>query len=175
MKALLYTLLPLILGLSTLNPTHASCNDHAGKKSKATQKEQTEFGETKITKGATHQIAELADGKQNEKILGEYVRIQGKVKDVCPMRGCWIEVADVKTGKQIKVKVKDGEIVFPKGIVGKDVIVEGKLEARHLNKKAATRYMKHLAEEKGQKFDPKTVKGPMTVYMLRGTAAKVIN
>jgi hypothetical protein len=59
---------------------------------------------------------------------GKEVLVEGKILGVCKEKGCWIEVAGEKKGQKIKVKVNDGEIVFPKNSKGKTVLVEGTVE-----------------------------------------------
>jgi hypothetical protein len=66
--------------------------------------------------------------KDPSKFEGKTVLIEGKILDVCQDSGCWIEVAGEKEGEKIKVKVKDGEIVFPKDSKGKTVKVQGIVE-----------------------------------------------
>jgi hypothetical protein len=55
---------------------------------------------------------------------GKTVRVAGTVAAVCPMRGCWMDVAGA-SGESIRIKVRDGQIVFPGSAVGKKVVVEG--------------------------------------------------
>jgi hypothetical protein len=55
---------------------------------------------------------------------GKVMRVQGTVAAVCQHRGCWMDIAGVD-GSTIRIKVKDGEVVFPKTATGKKVIAEG--------------------------------------------------
>ncbi len=64
----------------------------------------------------------LADPKAH---AGKTVRIEGTAVGVCTHRGCWVTLASDKEGETMRVKVKDGVIVFPKNIVGETVQVEG--------------------------------------------------
>jgi hypothetical protein len=57
---------------------------------------------------------------------GKTVRIEGTVAAVCPMRGCWMDIAGDR-GETIRIKVKDGEVVFPQTAKGKRVVAEGVL------------------------------------------------
>jgi hypothetical protein len=57
---------------------------------------------------------------------GKTVRIAGTVSAVCPMRGCWMDIAG-DGGETIRIKVKDGEVVFPATAKGKRVVAEGVL------------------------------------------------
>jgi hypothetical protein len=62
-----------------------------------------------------------------EKYEGQKVLIEGLVVNVCEKRGCWIEVASDKEYESIRVKVNDGEIVFPMEAKGEKVLVEGEV------------------------------------------------
>ncbi len=60
-----------------------------------------------------------------DKYVGKMVQVKGKAVSVCQEMGCWTELEDTDSGKRIRIKVEDGEIVFPKDIVGKTVVAEG--------------------------------------------------
>ncbi len=106
-----------------------------------------------------------------EAYLGQMVRVEGEVKEVCPKKGCWLDVVD--QGAQVRVKVKDGEIVFDQKLVGKKVVAEGTVYKFELTKEQAVGYFRHLAEEKGQEFDPASVTAGTTIYQLGGLGVKV--
>jgi hypothetical protein len=55
---------------------------------------------------------------------GKVVRVEGTVAAVCKMRGCWMDVAGAD-GAKLRIKVRDGQVVFPTSAVGKRVIAEG--------------------------------------------------
>lgn len=62
------------------------------------------------------------------KWVGQDVRIDGVVTDVCSKAGCWLEISDEKTGKSLRFKVEDGEIVFPMTAKGRKASAEGTVE-----------------------------------------------
>lgn len=62
------------------------------------------------------------------KWVGRKVRVDGIVTEVCAKAGCWIEISDAKTGKAIRFKVEDGEIVFPLTAKGRKASAEGTVE-----------------------------------------------
>ena len=105
--------------------------------------------------------------------VGKTVQVQGKIVEVCQEMGCWLDLTN-DAGQKLHVKVNDGEIVFPKDSPGKSVIAEGKFTRSELTKEQAVERAKEEAQDKGVKFDPATVKGPVTVYQLQGSGA-VIN
>ena len=89
------------------------------------------------------------------------------------MAGCWIELSSDVEGEKIKVKVKDGEIVFPQEAKGKTAKVEGTVYKIELSKEDAIDYYKHQAEEKGENFDSTSVNSPVTIYQIKGLGAKI--
>ena len=133
-------------------------------------------GETKLGKPLTLKeampVADLT--AQADKLVGTIVQVKGKVTAVCQMMGCWMQIVDPKTNDGIRIKVKDGEITFPKTAVGKMAVAEGKLSKTELTKEQAIEKMKHEAEENKRKFDASSVKGPMTVWQIDGTGAVIL-
>ena len=107
--------------------------------------------------------------------VNKTVQVKGKVTEVCQMMGCWMAIADPATNKSIRIKVNDGEIVFPKDAVGKTAIAEGKLVKISKTKEEALQQAQHEAEEQGRKFDPKSVKGPTVTYQIQGTGAVLLD
>lgn len=105
--------------------------------------------------------------------VGKVVKVEGLITEVCPKRGCWINVAGDKEFQTIRVKVEDGVIVFPLTDKGRKVVAEGTFKKMELTKEQAIERAKHEAEEKGTKFDPATITGPATVYQIQGTGAIV--
>lgn len=105
--------------------------------------------------------------------VGKKVLVEGTVLDVCSKRGCWIEVASDKQHEKIKVKVKDGEIVFPMEAKGKTAKVEGEIYKIEMSKEDAIKAGEHEAKEHGTKFDPKSVTGPIVKYQIKGLGAEI--
>ena len=101
--------------------------------------------------------------------VGKTVQVEGSVADVCPKRGCWM---DLKSGAStVRVKVDDGVIVFPKELIGRTAVAEGVFTRIELDREEAIAWFRHVAEEKGEPFDPASVAGPASLYQLRGTGA----
>ena len=109
-----------------------------------------------------------------ESYLDKTVLVEGKVLDVCHNMGCWMDLSSGTEGEKIKVKVKDGEIVFPVEAIGNNAQVEGKVYKIELTEKEAKEYYEHMAEENGKTFDPSTVSGPVTLYQIKGLGAKIL-
>lgn len=106
--------------------------------------------------------------------VGKHVRVEGEVTDVCPMKGCWMEISEPE-GDRLRIKVDDGVIVFPVDAKGKRAVAEGVVEAVPMSREQYLGYLGHLAEEKGEKFDPATVtgEGPFKILQLRGLGAQI--
>ena len=90
--------------------------------------------------------------------IDQEVLVFGKIVDVCPMRGCWIDIKENNSDQIIKVKVKDGNIVFPISAINYDAKVEGVVKKIVYSEEQAINWKIHLAAEKGIKLDEKLVK-----------------
>ena len=108
-----------------------------------------------------------------DSLVGKAVQVKGKVTEVCQMAGCWMALADLETGKLLRVRVSDGDIVFPKEAVGKVAVAEGMLTKLTLTKDQAVAMARHEAEEQGRKFNPASVKSGSVIYQLKGAGAVI--
>jgi hypothetical protein len=119
------------------------------------------------------QTAIAALSAQPADFVGKTVQVKGKVSEVCEKMGCWMMLVDTATKAKVRIKVKDGEIVFPKDSIGKIAVAEGKFVKIEMTKEQAIAQAKHEAEENKKKFDPASITGPATVYQIAGTGAVV--
>jgi len=103
--------------------------------------------------------------------MGKRVRVTANVVDTCPMRGCWIDVAEGEN--KIRFKVKDGDMIFPLSAKGHLATVEGIMEKIELDQEKAVKYLAHLAEEKGEAFDSSSVTGPISYWRINGKGAQI--
>jgi len=108
-----------------------------------------------------------------EDYLDQKVLIEGEVLDVCKMMGCWMELESDVEGEKIKIKVKDGDIIFPVEAKGQTALVEGTVYKIELTQEEAAEYLEHIAEEQNEEFDSSTVTGSMTIYQIRGLGAEI--
>jgi hypothetical protein len=104
--------------------------------------------------------------------VGKTVQVKGKITAVCQMMGCWMELTNDE-GQHVRIKVEDGDIVFPKDSAGKTAIAEGKFTKTVLTREQAVAQAKEEAADNGRKFDPAKVKGGMTLYQIEGTGALI--
>lgn len=106
-------------------------------------------------------------------LVGKTVQVRGQVTEVCQMMGCWMALAEPGTTKVLRVKVNDGDLVFPKESVGKSATAEGILARITLTKQQAIAQARHEAEEQGRKFNPASVKSGAVIYQLKGAGAVI--
>lgn len=109
-----------------------------------------------------------------DQYVGKTVQVKGKVTGVCQEMGCWMMVAD-DAGKAVKIKVKDGEIVFPKDSPGKTATVEGTFAKIEMTREQALAQAKHEAEANKRKFDEKTAKVETVTYQINGAGAVIVD
>jgi hypothetical protein len=106
--------------------------------------------------------------------VGKKVQVEGKITEVCQAMGCWMMLTD-GAGSMVRIKVTDGEIMFPKDSSGRKAIAEGEFAKFELTREQAVQAAKHEAEEMGRPFDPASVKGPVAIYQIQGTGAVLVD
>jgi hypothetical protein len=124
-----------------------------------------------ISTATSIRISELTSNPQQ--YVDQLVKIEGLVDDVCPMKGCWVDILETQSGETMRFKVQDDVIVFPVEARGSQIVAEGVLRKHDLTRQQAEKWMRHLAEEKGEAFDEGSVKGAMVFYELEGAGAVV--
>ena len=108
--------------------------------------------------------------------LGEEILVSGQITEVCPMRGCWINVKDPDRDTNIRVKVTDGKIVFPLSAKGKHVDIQGEFTKLEFTEVQARNWKIHLAEEQGITLNPKNINivpEDLVEYRINGTGANI--
>jgi len=104
-------------------------------------------------------------------LVGQVVRVEGIITDVCPKMGCWMNLASEPEGEAVRIKVNDGEMVFPLEAIGGSAVAEGEVQRVEMDLEHTRAHLAHEAEEKGEEFDPSSVTEPMTVYRIWGHGA----
>lgn len=112
----------------------------------------------------------LADPKA---YVGKSVRAEGMVVDVCPKRGCWMDIAGAAPGQKLRFKVTDGEMTFPVDAKGKYAVVEGVVAVNELTLEQTKEYLAYQKKEYGAAVDPDAVTEPMKIVRLDGTGATI--
>lgn len=101
-----------------------------------------------------------------EQYVDQQVTVEGAIVKVCKKRGCWMELASDKQYKTLRIKVRDGDMVFPMTAMGKTAFATGKLKAIPLDLEASKRYLAYQAKEMDEEFNPATVTEPITIYQV---------
>ena len=120
-------------------------------------------------------ISSLIDNPNQ--FLDKQIVTEGKIVDVCPMKGCWIEIKDSDSDQIIRVKVQDDVIIFPQDSKEKKVIVNGVFTKIEFTEDQAIKWKIHLAEEKGLKLEESDVtldSSDLIEYRIKGLGAKII-
>lgn len=107
--------------------------------------------------------------------VGKAVQVKGRITEVCQKEGCWMMLVDDATSKSIRIKVKDGEIVFPKDSSGRQAIAEGVFTKIERTREQTIAAARHEAEEQGRPFDPASITAGSVVYQIQGTGARVLD
>jgi len=163
-------LLLLILSLVACGESAPKDSGPAVKSDNAKPAEGTVYGDG-VTTAKSIPVSELT--AKIDDYEGKTVRVEGMVTDVCAKRGCWFKMASDKEFQTLMFKVVDGVIVFPMSMKGKYAVAEGIARKVELSLKQTRKYLAHLAEESGEKFDPASVTEPMMFVKLEGKGAVV--
>ena len=116
-------------------------------------------------------ILKSVDIYQDKEVL-----ISGEIIEVCPMRGCWIDVKQNHSDIKIRVKVTDGKIVFPLSSKGKHIKVQGKLDKIIFTEETARKWKIHLAKEQGKYLSPDSIiieESDLFEYRINGKSAVI--
>jgi hypothetical protein len=106
---------------------------------------------------------------------GKTVRVEGMITDVCPKRGCWMDLAGDKPGSKLKFKVVDGEMVFPMDSKGKWAVAEGTVAVRELTLEETKAKAEYEAREYGKPYDPASITAPTVSVRIDGTGAQILD
>jgi hypothetical protein len=110
-----------------------------------------------------------------EQYLDKQITIEGTIVAVCEHRGCWMTIASDERFQTLRIKVKDGEMVFPLSARGHKALATGELQALNYDL-AQTREIKaYYAKEAGEKFDPAIVTEPMTMYQMMPVGVSILD
>jgi len=90
--------------------------------------------------------------------------VQGKIDAVCQKKGCWMQFVTAANEPTFRIKVKDGDMVFPVSAKGKTAYAHGSLKAKPMTLEQTKTYLKHRAEEQGEAFDAAAVQTAITLY-----------
>lgn len=155
---IIFSLPCLILALSFLILTSPPA--HAGEKS---------YGQGVRLKASTPIGDILADPEAWE---GKRVRVEGQVTGVCPKKGCWMALSSEQG--EVRIKVQDDVIVFPRQAEGGHAVAEGVVQRIEMDRETYLSWKRHEAEEKGESFEEESLgEGPYVMVEIQGEGAVV--
>ncbi|MCB0519316.1 MAG: DUF4920 domain-containing protein [Lewinellaceae bacterium] len=128
----------LIVAVASLT----ACGQQPADQTKATGEPQS-FGEAITADGAIEYAALLPKMQGVDSMA---VKVKGKVTGVCQAKGCWMNITDEASGKEMFVKFKDYGFFMPKDIAGREVIMEG-YAFREIT---PVEELRHYAEDEGK-------------------------
>lgn len=108
-----------------------------------------------------------------QQYLDNTITIAGQVQAVCKKQGCWMTLATAEDEPTFRIKVRDGDMVFPLSAKGKTAYASGAVTAQMLNMTATIDYLEELAEKRGETFDPASVTEPLTFYQFVPTSVEI--
>ena len=126
-----------------------------------------------ITSTEKVKVSEILENPKNYE--GKKVLVEGTVLNVCAKRGCWIELASDKEFESIRVKVKDGVIVFPMEAKGKTALVEGEFYSFNVEIDAECSG-KDCGDHKKEGTEAECEHGEKqveTIYQIKGLGAEI--
>lgn len=83
----------------------------------------------------------LAD---TDSYMDKTVTISGKIDAVCKKKGCWMEFVADNNQHKMRIKVKDGVMVFPVAAKGKTGYATGTLSKRELTMEQTVKHFQHI-------------------------------
>lgn len=107
--------------------------------------------------------------------VGKVVQVKGKITETCQQMGCWMNLADPKSNRRVRIKGKDGDMVFPKSAVGKMAVAEGRMVKLDLTREEAVAAGRHEAQEQGRRFHPESIKAGIMIYQIAGASAVLLD
>ncbi len=110
-----------------------------------------------------------------ELYLDKEVTISGTIVGVCSHRGCWVDIASDAKFEKLRIKVRDGDMVFPLHAKGRKALATGKLTAIELSLEQTIKYKTHSAKRRGESIELESITTPMSIYQLSPTGVKVLD
>jgi hypothetical protein len=105
--------------------------------------------------------------------LQQEITVSGTIQAVCKKQGCWMTLAAAEDEPAFRIKVRDGDMVFPLSSMGKTAYAHGRIQPLPMNLQASIDYLAEQAEKSGSVFDPTKVTEPVTLYQLVPTSVEI--
>ena len=101
---------------------------------------------------------------KNQKVL-----LEGRISDVCQMKGCWLMLSDGQ--RAIRIKFEGYSFFVPKDSRGKKVRAEGRLIQETLSEDMA----RHYAAEQSTQSGLPEIKGPQRVVTFEAAGVAILD
>jgi hypothetical protein len=116
-------------------------------------------------------VTELMASPEN--YVNQEVTIEGTIVSVCTKRGCWMEIAAEESVERLRIKVRDGDMVFPISARGKQAYATGTLMAIPLDLEQTRMYLESQAKKQQQVFEAAEVTELVTLYQLQPSGVEI--
>jgi len=100
---------------------------------------------------------------------GKAVLLEGAVKEVCKVKGCWMTMAE--SGQTMRVTFENYAFFVPKDCAGRKVVVEGKFAV----KETSVADLKHYLEDAGKHDEAAKVTEPKRELTLVATGVQFVD
>lgn len=130
------------------------------------------FGEP-VNAKETMKISKLLASPQD--YLDKKVTVAGTIVGVCQKRGCWMNLASDARFEKLRIKVRDGDMVFPMSAKGRQALATGYLKEIKLSLEQTQRYKAALAKRAGENFDLASVTSGMSIYQVSPIGVKILD
>jgi hypothetical protein len=130
------------------------------------------FGEA-VNEKAMVSISTLLENP--EKYIDKEITISGTIVGVCTRRGCWADIASDAKFEKLRIKVRDGDMVFPLLAKGRQAVATGTLQAIELSLEQTKSYKATLAKRRGETIATEDITVAMSIYQLAPIGVKVLD
>lgn len=121
-------------------------------------------------------LTEISDIMQEpEEYVGKRVLVEGKVVMICAVNGCWMDVESNKTNEVVHISIPADMFTFTMSAQDRKVHIEGVVERLDMSKEEAITWYKQKAEDAHVDFDPTTVTGPESIYLIKALGAELFD
>ena len=134
--------------------------------------EELNFGES-VNQSTLIEISTLLSAPTQ--YLDKQVTVKGTIVGVCTKRGCWVDLASDAKFEKLRIKVRDGDMVFPLTAKGRDALATGILKEIKLDLEQTRRYKAHLAKRQDEEIDLQSITEPMAIYQLSPFGVKILD
>ena len=107
--------------------------------------------------------------------LDKEVTISGTIVGVCSSRGCWVDIASDAKFEKLRIKVRDGDMVFPIHSKGRQALATGTLKVIELSLEETKKYKVNLAKRRGDTINTKNITVAMSIYQLSPIGVKILD